>query len=270
MILIYGSHGYMGSAIAKECEARGLEWHAGDRNKIKDEVYGAYENKGMVINAAAFIPPGTVDQCKNNVGATLDGNVMFPALLRDECSRYNIPLMHLSTGCLFNEEREYTESDTPTRGWDGYCGFYVGTKLMSEKLVSQYYRHWTLRLRLPFDEVDHPRNYLTKLIKFDTVFEHVNSLTHRGDFAKWALDLWQHDAPYGTYHCVNKGQVSAAWLVSQMRLAGMITKAPNFQKTKDTSGALLCTSKLESHVKEVRTVVDAVQDSIKNWKQSHV
>lgn len=266
MILIYGSHGFMGSAIVDECQRRGLVCVRGHRDHIKDEVWKVADHGGVVINAAAFIPSPTVDACKLHVGETLEGNVLFLALLRDECSRFNVPIMHLSTGCLFNEEREYTEDDQPTRGWDGYCGFYVGTKLMAEKLARQYDRHYILRLRLPFDGQNHPRNYLTKLLSFERVFLHINSLTHRGDFAKWVLDLWQNDAPHGTYHCVNKGHVSAAWLVSQLRLAGLMEKCPAFVETKDTSGAILSTAKLEAHVKEVRSVVDAVQDSLKHWK----
>src|SRR6266446_2437281 len=208
MILIYGSHGYMGSALVAECQRKGILWKGGDR-KVTDQKISLSELK-LVINAAAFIPSPTVDECKNNLDDAIDGNVVWPAVLSQFCRLQDVPIMHLSTGCLFDERHEYTEDMRPTRVWDGYCGTYVGCKLLAETNVRLNPKHYILRLRLPFDEVDHPRNYLSKLASFDRIFEHVNSLTHRGDFAKWALDLWQKKAPFGTYHMVNTDQISAS------------------------------------------------------------
>lgn len=272
MILLLGSHGYMGSAIARECDRRNLPWSAVKREAIYDGegskrlglqiIDPACE---LVINAAAYIPNPTVDACKDNPADTVIGNVELPLLLRDTCAIVDKPLIQISTGCLFNEEREYTEEDAPTRSWNGYCGFYVGTKLLSERIVYTHPKHYILRLRLPFDETDHPRNYLTKLTKFERVFEHVNSLTHRGDFAKWCLDLWQKRAPFGTYHCVNAGQVSASLTVSDMVKKGIITKTPMFVNSLDTTGARLSCAKLESVGVHVRSVHEALAEAIDRW-----
>jgi dTDP-4-dehydrorhamnose reductase len=223
-----------------------------------------------VINAAAFIPNPTVDACKNDPDNTIIGNVLFVELLKQACSLSDNPLMQLSTGCVFDEQREYSEYDQPTRGWNGYCGFYVGTKLLAEKLVREYEKHYILRLRLPFDEVDHPRNYLTKLTKFDRVFEHVNSLTHRGDFAKWALDLWEKRAPFGTYHCVNTDQISAEAIVINLAANGLVKRMPQFVHSPDTTGAWLSNTKLASAIGPVRSVQEAVAESIVKWRQSDV
>lgn len=266
MILIYGSHGYMGSAIVRECERRGIGYQRGVRGHF-EALNGDVQ---LVINAAAFIPEPSVDACKSHQEKTITGNVLWPYSLSMCCALKKIPMMHLSTGCLFDEQREYDETDTPTRGWDGYCGFYVGTKLMAEKCVALYGQHYILRLRLPFDEVDHPRNYLSKLRKFDRVFEHVNSLTHRGDFAKWAMDLWEFKANYGTYHCVNTGQVPAIGIVTRMLEMGMISRMPALVPTTETSGARLSPLKLIEAGVPVRSVNDALCDSLKNWRTDFV
>jgi dTDP-4-dehydrorhamnose reductase len=267
MILIFGSHGFMGSAIVAECERRGVPWVAGERgaaNRV-DEQFDMYGPE-LVINAAAYIPSPTVDACKHNQTETIIGNVLWPKLLAETCDKHNAVLAHLSTGCLFNEEKEYTEDDKPTRGWDGYCGFYVGTKRLAEKLVSECAANYILRLRLPFDEFDSPRNYLSKLADFNKVFTHVNSLTHRGDFAKWALDLWEKRSPFGTYHCVNTGQVSAegvCMLMASRRIFGIM---PHFVKSPDTTGARLANDKLVSAIGPVRSVHEAVAEAINGWK----
>lgn len=255
----------MGSALVEECQRRGLDWQRGFRDAEK--VWrGQIKRSDLVINCAAFIPFPTVDACRFHKGETILGNVLWPRRLADACQLEDIPLVHLSTGCLFDEQREYSETDTPTRGWDGYCGFYVGTKLMAESIVSEWHKHYILRLRLPFDEFDHPRNYLTKLAKFEKVYDHVNSLTHRGDFAKWVLDLWEKKAPYGTYHCCNQDQVTAYDLVASMALRGLIPNPPAFVKPDGTTGARLSVDKLVNAGVTVRSVNEAVTESLKNWK----
>ncbi len=258
----------MGSAIAAECDRRGVEWCPGFRGAAIGVLARIKDIKPeLVINAAAFIPSPTVDACNTHKEQTIQGNVLWPQLLGMVCENTGVPLMHLSTGCLFDEQREYTETDTPTRGWDGYCGFYVGTKLLAETNVSFHSHHYILRLRLPFDEFDHPRNYLSKLASFETVYDHVNSLTHRGDFAKWAIDLWTVSAPYGTYHCVNTGQIFAIETVSDMAYKGIIPpEMPHIVKSPDTTGARLSNAKLVSAIGPVRGVHEAVADAIENWK----
>lgn len=271
MILIFGSTGYMGSAIVQECIKRGIKVQSGQRARFGDVVDQIRQcQASLVINSAAFIPNPTVDACKDHPEETICGNVLWPQLLARACDNFDIPIMHLSTGCLFDEQREYSEEHIPTRGWDGYCGFYVGTKLLAEKLVREYPKHYILRLRLPFDEIDHPRNYLTKLTKFERVFDHVNSLTHRGDFAKWVLDLWDKNAWFGTYHCVNTGQIGARDIVHLMRLKGLIDHEPTIENSPGTTGARLSTAKLAAEIGKPRLVHDAVADAVQNWRKADV
>lgn len=254
----------MGSALVDECNRRGLYWQPGQRGDFESAMEQISESD-LVINCAAFIPSPTVDACRFHQEETILGNVIWPHRLRDACQQADKTLVHLSTGCLFDEQREYSETDMPTRSLDGYCGFYVGTKLMAESIVREWHKHYILRLRLPFDEFDHPRNYLSKLMKFDRVFEHVNSLTHRGDFAKWTLDLWEEKAWFGTYHCANAGQISAYDLVMAMSLRSMMPKIPEFVKAPRTTGARLNVDKLVAAGVKVRSVNSAITESLKNW-----
>ena len=257
----------MGTAVTSECDRRGIPWVTGRRDGIMEVMQQIKDSHAdIAVNCAAFIPQPTVDQCKNHIDSTIAGNVWWPSVLRDACEVTGIPIMHVSTGCLFDEQKEYTEEDTPTRGYAGYCGFYVGTKLLSERVVSHYDKHYILRMRLPFDEFDNPRNYLNKLASFDKVFEHVNSLTHRGDFAKWALDLWEKKAAFGTYACVNTGQISATGMVMEMAGRGLIPKMPQFVKSPDTTGARLSNAKLVSAIGPVRSVHEAVAEALEKWK----
>lgn len=267
MIMIFGCMGYMGSAIAAECDRRGLEWCPGFRGTFDDVMDRIIAIKPeLLVNAAAYIPSPTVDACKDNKAKTVDGNVMWPTTLAHVCASTVLPLMHLSTGCLFDEQREYTEEDTPTRGWDGYCGFYVGTKLMAETNVSFHAHHYILRLRLPFDEVDHPRNFISKMLAFENVYDIFNSLTHRGDFAKAVLDMWAMRVPFGTYNMTNNGGIASRMLIHKMREAGLPVKDPQFTHKEGVTGCKLSIKKLLSTGVKMRWVGDALEESLTQWK----
>lgn len=263
MILIYGSSGYVGSALVQEMKARSLAYKTLNHQTAVALPLKLYRPE-LVINCAAFIQKSSVDLNKNYPGETIMGNVVLPSKLADACSAAKVPLMHLSTACLYDEHREYEESDPPLRGFDGHCGFYVGTKLLSEEVVRQHPQHYILRIRLPFDHFSNERNYLNKLIVYPRIFEHVNSLTHRGDFAKAALDLWKLRAPFGTYHCVNPGQITALETVKLMMGRGIITNEPKFVKSK-TTGCRLSTKKITDAGVKIRSVQEAVEDALTNW-----
>lgn len=270
-ILILG-HGYLAHALAKEFHARKVEVCD---NKIPASrlTFDAIQaliylhRPHLVVNAAAFIPSPSVDACKDDPEQNIRGNVLLPAAIAHACRESDVPLMHLSTGCIFDEQREYTEEDTPTRGWDGYCGAYVGAKLLAEKSVLEHPESYVLRLRLPFDSIDHPRNYLTKLAAFSTVYIHVNSLTHRGDFAKAAVDLWECGAPYGVYHVVNPGQIQAVDL--RLRLVSQDICDLTFTdfQVNGTTGCRLSTDKLHKVGVIMRPVEEALAESLKNWRK---
>jgi dTDP-4-dehydrorhamnose reductase len=270
MIFLFGSSGYVGSAVANELTMRGQKWAACSYQSTAPEIDALLrrDTPELVINCAAFIQKSSVDLNRLYPRETILGNVVFPAMLAQCCASLNIPLMHVSTGCLFDESQEWKEWDKPTRGFNGYCGFYVGTKLLSEEVVRIYPKTYILRIRLPFDNQSNPRNYLNKLIAYPKVYEHLNSLTHRGDFAKAALDLHALGADFGTYHMVNPGGISARDVVGQLMNAGLITHKPEFVSDSGTTGCVLSTHRLLMAGVKIRNVHDAVEDAINNWKEN--
>ena len=72
-------------------------------------------------------------------------------------------------------------------------------------------------MRIPFDQFDNPRNYLSKVQNYPKVYDNVNSLSHRGDFVAACLDLWQKRAPFGTYNLTNPGFVSTRQVVAMIQ-----------------------------------------------------
>jgi len=271
VILLLGAMGYIGTAFQKEISRRGLDYRWLSRSKIHPCDYTKEAvirpllkelNPHLVINCAAFIPQPSVDLCKNDVGQTLNANVVFPLMLSRVCQEHGIPLAHISTACLYGDKREYNEEDQPTRDFNGYCGLYLRTKFIAEQEVGRNPMAYIWRIRLPFDEFNSPRNYLTKLRSYPEVWDHTNSLTHRGDFVKAALDMVEMNAPYGVYNMVNPGSI-AAKEICKMMWSDM--KQPAFVPGPCT-GSTLSTAKLLATGVKIRNVHEAVKNALENWK----
>ena len=77
-------------------------------------------------------------------------------------------------------------------------------------------RSYIWRLRIPFDELDSARNYLSKVQRYPKVYDNVNSISHRADFVRACLDLWEQRAPFGTYNVTNPGWVTTRHVVGMI------------------------------------------------------
>jgi dTDP-4-dehydrorhamnose reductase len=265
--LLFGASGYIGEAFVAELNRRELTWerlpHTSGFMAVADAMM-RLPPKSLVINCAAFIPTPSVDACKNHKGQTILGNVVFPGMLTYAAVLTGTALAHIGTACLYGSAREYSETDAPTRDFEGYCGFYLKTKYLAEQLVRVYPNTYVWRIRLPFDEIDHPKNYLTKLQAHKEVWAHDNSLTHRGDFVKAALDMWKLQAPFGVYNMVNPGSVNATDILRKMDLpAKRISLGP-------VTGSRLSAAKLLATGVKMRNVHVALNDAMINWRKPNV
>src|SRR5208282_4810473 len=82
-----------------------------------------------------------------------------------------------------------------------------------EEAITGIGQSYLWRLRIPFDECDGARNYLSKLQRYPKVYDNVNSISHRADFVKACLDLWERRAAFGTYNVTNPGYVTTRHVI---------------------------------------------------------
>lgn len=268
MIALIGSSGYIGTSFIKEMRKQNIEYVC---IKHSDIVIGfSFPAKTeLVINCAGFIPLPSVSLCEKHPAESIRGNVLLPQLINFICEKKKIPFGHISTGCLWGDSNEHQENDEIQRSFTGYCGFYVGTKVLSEEAIRQYDRHYLWRVRLPFDEYDCPKNYLSKLASFNEVFDHENTISHRSDFARACLELWRIKAPFGTYNVMNPGSIKASEIIQVMLENGIRKTAPKFLKNMPGE-CRVNVNKLLSTGVEIRTIHAAFDDAINNWKVYNV
>jgi UDP-glucose 4,6-dehydratase len=283
MILVLG-RGYIGAAFATELKARGSDYKICSREVLDYTQFSLLVDllKGKkfqaVINCAAFVTQPSVDGCEDYRSETLLVNLVFPSVLVNACQLTGTPLLHVSTGCLYNGDNNgagFREIDTPHLSFNTKCGTYVGSKELAEHVVRRHELSWICRVRLPFDEFDHERNLLSKLQRYSTICDETQSLAHRGDFVKACLDMIAMQVPFGTYNCTSPGAVNYAELCG--KLSRVLYKGKRefkfihpdeFDKTMartPKSRCVLSAEKLLSTGVKIRPVDEAIDHSLNNW-----
>jgi dTDP-4-dehydrorhamnose reductase len=313
MILLLGASGYIGEAFARELTRRKTDFIPLSRKQIDytrfDVLLEFLKTKkpAFVINGAGYTGKPNVDACELHKADTLQGNTLFPQSVAHACAVAKIPWGHVSSGCIFAgakisgigklgvekdftkpELRElvannpavirgFTETDIPNFSFrDGPCSFYSGTKALGEEAIAGIGRSYVWRLRIPFDEFDNARNYLSKVQRYPKVYDNVNSVSHRADFVKACLDTWELHAPFGIYNVTNSGFVTTKHVVQLVEKYLKPAKKFEFWASDEEfykvaaktprSNCVMDVSKLLAAGVKIRDVEEALEDSLKNWK----
>ena len=313
MIALLGASGYIGEAFARELRARGRPFVTLARRELDYTRYDELlrflreQKPEFLINCAGFTGKPNVDACELAKADTLAGNTILPQTIAQACDAVRIPWGHVSSGCIFSGAkvsdgarerpekdlttpelkrlvkqqperiRGFTETDTPNFSFrDPPCSFYSGTKALAEEAVGGVGEGYLWRLRIPFDEFDSARNYLSKVQRYPKVYDNVNSISHRADFVRACLDLWERRAPFGIYNVTNPGFVTTHDVIALIQK--ILKPAREFKFWENDaefyrvaaktprSNCVLDVSKLLSTGVHLRPVAEALEDSLQNWK----
>jgi UDP-glucose 4,6-dehydratase len=248
-----------------------------------------------------------VDACELDKAGTLLGNALLPQTVAQACAAVGIPWGHVSSGCIYSgakisgagtvrvekdmtrpelhalaEQKSpavlgFTESDPPNFSFrDGPCSFYSGSKALGEEAIAGLGQGYIWRLRIPFDEFDSPRNYLSKVQRYAKVYENVNSISHRADFAKACLDTWDRRAPFGIYNVTNPGYVTTRHVVELIEKILKPAKKFEFWANDEEfyrqaaktprSNCVMDVSKILAAGVKIRPVEAALEDSLNRWR----
>ena len=317
MILLLGGTGYIGQAFKSELERRQRPFISLSRRELDytrfDRLLEFLKSKKpeFIVNAAGYTGKPNVDACELARADTLVGNTLLPHTIAHACAALKIPWGHVSSGCIYSgakikmggqvrAEKDmtkpelralvekssadvlgFTEVDTPNFSFrDGPCSFYSGTKALGEEAILGIGQSYIWRLRIPFDEIDNARNYLSKVQRYSKAYDNVNSISHRADYVSACLDLWEKRAAFGIYNVTNPG------FVTTRQVIGMIEKIlkpgrpfefwendEEFYKVAartPRSNCVMDVSKLLAAGVRIRPVNEALEHSLRNWKPEKV
>ncbi|HZV32944.1 MAG TPA: sugar nucleotide-binding protein [Verrucomicrobiae bacterium] len=314
MILLLGATGYIGEAFARELQRRNQPFTALSR---KETDYSNFDvllkflqrtRPEFVVSAAGYTGKPNVDACETARADTLQGNTLLPLTIANACAAAGIPWGHVSSGCIFSgakievngkwrAEKDFTrpdlmelavknpsavhgftEEDEPNFSFrQPPCSFYSGTKALAEEAIKNVGQSYIWRLRIPFDEFDSPRNYLSKVQRYAKVYDNINSISHRADFVRACLDLWQLRAPFGIYNVTNPGFVTTREVVRELERVLKTGRKFEFWENDQEfyrvaaktprSNCVLDVSKLLKAGVKIRPVNEALEHSLKNWRK---
>ena len=312
MIFLLGASGYVGSAFRRELARAWLPHRAISRVDLDYTKFRVLfdalkqHRPDLVIFCGGFTGRPNIDLCEDRRSDTILGNVALAQTVAQACDAAGIPLGAVSCGSVYsgawvqNENgawavrenlnapdlagllasrsariRGFDDRDTPNFTFEKGGSFYSGTLAVTEKALLNFPAAYIWRLHVPFEERDHPRNYLTKLQTHPRLRQAWNSLTHLRDAVTACLQIWNSELPGGPYNIVNPGYMSTREVVALIRKLRHPGWEPPFwnddaefyQQAARARRAdcLLETKRLADAGVKMRPLERALAESIRNW-----
>jgi dTDP-4-dehydrorhamnose reductase len=306
MILLLGASGYIGRTFASELRRRGhcfipLTRRAFDYTRF-DFLFDYLRTMRPVflVNAASYEPTSTGGVGEVEREKMMAANAILPQMIARVCLMTKTPWGHVSSGSvyggakvvengkpgirrnlggsetldLFESRPEtfhgFTELDEPNYSFrTPSCNFYTGTKALAEEAIKDIGQSYIWRLRLPFNEREEACNWLWQMQQEGEVHDTINSFSHLEDCVKACLDLWEMQAPFGTYNVTNPGAMTTGHVAKEMR---RVLRTPVRVKTggdepSQPSCILDCGKLLRAGVK-LRPMEEALEDCLDRLRVS--
>jgi dTDP-4-dehydrorhamnose reductase len=289
MIYLLGGSGYVGQAYQALFRLKGMAYRSLSRSEV-DYTSGATLRSALLrdrpeflINAAGYTGKPNVDACELHKAECLLGNAVLPGVIAQACEDAGVPWGHVSSGCIYSGDgpgvNGFTELDAPNFTFRAnHCSFYSGTKGLGEEVLAGHPNLFVWRLRIPFDSVDNPRNYLTKLMRYPRLLEATNSISQLDEFAAATLACWTKRVPFGTYNVTNPGKVTTREVVDLIRRSGVCNKEFAFFSSEGEfmsavaktprSNCVMDPSKLAAAGIRLTDVHEAVERDLKAWRKA--
>lgn len=185
--LIYGSQGWIWSSVRDYLTKNHPEVELIEPRSRADDI------DGVKKDLAEFKP----DRVLSFIGRTsgpgcnsidyLEGpgklvenvrdNLFSPVVLMALCQQQGVHFTYLGTGCIFS----YEKPDDPAFTVDSRPNFtgssYSTVKGFTDQLSLLFPNTLNVRIRMPISSSDHPRNFISKIIRYPKICNALNSMT---------------------------------------------------------------------------------------------
>ena len=283
MIVVLGSTGYIGSKFINFFQSLGQEAIGVSRreidytNVLSLKNWLKSKNPRFVINSAGYTGKPNVDACELAKAECLSGNAVLPGIIREVCENLKIAWGHVSSGCIYSGRRTdgtgWKEDDEPNFSFrSSPCSFYSGSKALGEEVLQEAENCYIWRLRIPFNEERNPRNYLQKLLNYNSLLEAENSVSHLDEFVQKCVECFEQDVEPGIYNMTNTGSITTRQVTQWMHEEGVTDKEFQFFEDEEQfmskaaktprSNCVLDTTKAEKAGIGMRPVEEAMRESM--------
>ena len=221
-VLIVGK-GFIGSQLSNFLAAdENFEVHSVSYEQVNYRDYNLlldflsnYENDGTsfdaIINCSGYTGEKNVDDAEKEKELVWLLNSVLPITLASAAQANNIPMfVNISSGCIFtgyNDDKSgYDEEVVPNFGlFDENSSWYSKTKHAGELSLTSSFNCYNLRIRMPFGEIYHPKNIISKMLGYKKILTQPNSLTYLYDLFNFVYNMLLQPPPFGIYNVVSSG-----------------------------------------------------------------
>jgi dTDP-4-dehydrorhamnose reductase len=283
-VLILGK-GYIGSYLAPYLSSNGhkvlhFPKHILDYTNptiLRNYLKNTEKEINWIINCSGFTGTPNVDSCEDHKDECYFYNVLAPLYMTKVANDLKIPIIHIGSGCVYSGyDKIYTENDPTNFGVDNSdSSYYSKTKDTFEKL-SRDMQRYIFRIRIPFNGVYEPKNYLYKILKYNNLITKQNSITCVDDLLIFIKNFICQCPEYdnGIYNVVNKGSIDGAEVVDMLTNYDIINpewkfvtiNQANFRVAR--SNCILSTEKIEKLGLGLPSVKESFNKTIYEFSQN--
>ncbi|EMC95289.1 hypothetical protein BAUCODRAFT_72815 [Baudoinia panamericana UAMH 10762] len=214
--LIWGKGGWVAGHLESLLRRQSKDVHVtGTRMEDQSEVCKVLDNvkPTHVINCAGKNGRPNVDWCEDNKIETIQANVLGTLTLANECFKRDIHNIVMATGCIYASDYTLDKTrltsqpfiETDRANFEG--SFYSYAKSRVEDILKVYPNILVLRLRMPVSDDLHPRNFVTKIMRYAHVVNVPNSNSILHDLLPLIVPLAESRVT-GVLNFTNPGAIS--------------------------------------------------------------
>lgn len=282
--LVYGANGWIGGQVcdtlSKSYENVVIKADArvDDSQSVRLEIEATQPDRVIcLIGRTHGGKYTTIDYLEQpgKLTENIRDNLFSPVSLAMICKGLNVHMTYLGTGCIFTQDPDeisnssgYTEESLP----DFFGSGYSTVKGYTDRLMHQL-DALNVRIRMPIIGSHNPRNFITKITKYDKVVNIQNSMTVLPNLIPIMLDLAKKKHT-GTVNLTNPGTVSHNEILDMYReYVDSTFEYTNFtmeeqDKILDSkrSNNKLNTSLLEEMYPDVPHIKESIKSLLQDWE----
>ena len=220
-VFIIGHKGWIGKMYLELFEKDNIEYcysnNRGESNEILNEIMNSNCTHVLCVmgrthgelNGTYF---NTIDYLQHNetLHQNVNDNLFVPLRLAMFLQNTNIHFTYMGTGCIYNYDDEHTttnmvgfnDEDTP----NFFGSNYSIVKGFTNELM-KYTNALVLRIRMPITSKNDPRNFITKITKYEKICSIANSMSVLDELLPLSIKMMNNNDT-GLYNFTNPGCIS--------------------------------------------------------------
>ena len=295
-VLIYGSKGWIGQQLVELFKIKNIEFHIGESRlenyeklqnelKIKKTSLGithVISSTGRTHGIYNDTEYNTIDylEMPGKLRDNMRDNYVGPVNLAELSENLGLHYTYFGTGCIFTYDKihtienkvGFTEEDNP----NFFGSSYSIVKGYTDMKMKHFKNTLNLRIRMPIIGCHHPRNFITKITKYEKICSIPNSMTILDELLPIVLHMMENTET-GTYNMTNPNLVEHNEILDlYKKYVDNSFEWENFdiiEQSKilksDRSNNYLNTERLEKYCKDynldILNIKESIKKLLKNW-----